>query len=177
MIGTMPFPQSSLLKGLFEEEIEAARSYDRSLVRLRGTNAATNFALNDYGKEMEEHCQAVWRTAQVKVREGNHACYRRASMVLHEKNPFRAEGETKNELSKSCIDSYCQRKVKEPTESTLGKIGVRLYLITSTAAQPQVADNKLRDHIQTFNCKAPDERQCKHDLCIHEVDHEAENGA
>ena len=34
--------------GLFADEKEAARSYDRALVRLRGRAAATNFSLAEY---------------------------------------------------------------------------------------------------------------------------------
>ena len=34
--------------GLYNDEKEAARMYDAALVRLRGTAAATNFALSDY---------------------------------------------------------------------------------------------------------------------------------
>ena len=38
--------------GLFKEEREAAISYDKALVRLRGRSAATNFSLADYRKEL-----------------------------------------------------------------------------------------------------------------------------
>eukprot|EP00854_Cymbomonas_tetramitiformis_P006724 gene6724-8046_t len=38
--------------GLFNDEEDAARAYDRALVRLRGTSAATNFALSDYKEEL-----------------------------------------------------------------------------------------------------------------------------
>lgn len=38
--------------GLFSMETEAAQAYDRALVRLRGTAAATNFALSDYRTDL-----------------------------------------------------------------------------------------------------------------------------
>ena len=38
--------------GLFSMETEAAQAYDRALVRLRGTAAATNFALSDYRSDL-----------------------------------------------------------------------------------------------------------------------------
>lgn len=38
--------------GLFSLETEAAQAYDRALVRLRGTAAATNFALSDYRTDL-----------------------------------------------------------------------------------------------------------------------------
>ncbi|KDD76461.1 hypothetical protein H632_c217p1, partial [Helicosporidium sp. ATCC 50920] len=41
--------------GLFVEERDAARAYDRALVRLRGRGAATNFALSDYKTEMADY--------------------------------------------------------------------------------------------------------------------------
>jgi hypothetical protein len=41
--------------GLFTDEREAARAYDRALVRLRGRAAATNFALGDYRIEMGDY--------------------------------------------------------------------------------------------------------------------------
>ena len=40
--------------GLFAEEEEAARAYDRALVRLRGPGAATNFSIGDYVDELRE---------------------------------------------------------------------------------------------------------------------------
>jgi AP2-like factor (euAP2 lineage) len=40
--------------GLFEEEREAAIAYDRALVRLRGSAAATNFILAEYRRELAE---------------------------------------------------------------------------------------------------------------------------
>lgn len=43
--------------GLYDDEKEAARQYDRALVRLRGTSAATNFALSDYREELAEYHQ------------------------------------------------------------------------------------------------------------------------
>ncbi|GAX86316.1 hypothetical protein CEUSTIGMA_g13728.t1 [Chlamydomonas eustigma] len=43
--------------GLFPDEASAARAYDRALVRLRGTNAATNYALAEYRKELGEFHQ------------------------------------------------------------------------------------------------------------------------
>jgi hypothetical protein len=45
--------------GLFTDESEAARAYDRALVRLRGPSAATNFSIGDYGAEMREYDQAA----------------------------------------------------------------------------------------------------------------------
>ena len=41
--------------GLFNLEKEAAQAYDRALVRLRGTAAATNFALSDYRPDLAEY--------------------------------------------------------------------------------------------------------------------------
>ena len=41
--------------GLFHLEKEAAQAYDRALVRLRGTAAATNFALSDYRPDLAEY--------------------------------------------------------------------------------------------------------------------------
>lgn len=38
--------------GLFTEEVGAARAYDKSLVRLRGKGASTNFSLGDYRDEL-----------------------------------------------------------------------------------------------------------------------------
>lgn len=43
--------------GLFDQEGDAAKAYDRALVRLRGTNAATNNSLSEYKKELHEHSQ------------------------------------------------------------------------------------------------------------------------
>lgn len=41
--------------GLYNMEKEAAQAYDRALVRLRGTAAATNFALSDYRSDLAEY--------------------------------------------------------------------------------------------------------------------------
>lgn len=41
--------------GLFENEREAAAAYDKSLVRLRGSAAATNFSLSEYRPELAEY--------------------------------------------------------------------------------------------------------------------------
>ncbi|KAK9824708.1 hypothetical protein WJX72_012563 [[Myrmecia] bisecta] len=41
--------------GLFNNEKEAAQAYDRALVRLRGTAAATNFALSDYRSHLADY--------------------------------------------------------------------------------------------------------------------------
>ena len=38
--------------GLYDTEEEAARAYDSSLVRLRGSAAATNFALSEYKADL-----------------------------------------------------------------------------------------------------------------------------
>ena len=48
---SMLSPSSLLLL----QENEAARAYDRSLVRLRGITAATNFALSDYEHDLQDH--------------------------------------------------------------------------------------------------------------------------
>eukprot|EP01025_Chloroclados_australasicus_P062227 TRINITY_DN8172_c0_g1_i2.p1 TRINITY_DN8172_c0_g1~~TRINITY_DN8172_c0_g1_i2.p1 ORF type:complete len:621 (-),score=81.37 TRINITY_DN8172_c0_g1_i2:249-2111(-) len=41
--------------GLFSEEGEAAQAYDRSLVRLKGPAAATNFAISNYRQQQGEY--------------------------------------------------------------------------------------------------------------------------
>ena len=38
--------------GLYDSEEAAARAYDSSLVRLRGSSAATNFALSEYRTDL-----------------------------------------------------------------------------------------------------------------------------
>ena len=46
-----------LYLGLFNSEIDAAKMYDRALVRLRGASAATNFAVSDYKTDLAAHYQ------------------------------------------------------------------------------------------------------------------------
>ena len=41
--------------GLYNEEAEAAKAYDRALVKLRGNAAATNFALSNYNGELKQY--------------------------------------------------------------------------------------------------------------------------
>ncbi|GIM08810.1 hypothetical protein Vretimale_12752, partial [Volvox reticuliferus] len=41
--------------GLYENERDAAAAYDKSLVRLRGSAAATNFSLSEYRAELAEY--------------------------------------------------------------------------------------------------------------------------
>ena len=41
--------------GLYNDEFEAAKWYDRALVRLRGSSAATNFLLSNYQEELSEY--------------------------------------------------------------------------------------------------------------------------
>lgn len=54
--------------GLFNEEKEAAQSYDRALVRLRGTSAATNFALSDYHPDLADY----HKMQQTVLQSGKH---------------------------------------------------------------------------------------------------------
>lgn len=41
--------------GLHSSEVEAARVYDRALVLLTGSSAATNFPVSNYNKELEAY--------------------------------------------------------------------------------------------------------------------------
>ena len=41
--------------GLYNDEADAAKSYDRALVKLRGSQAATNFALSNYTEQLREY--------------------------------------------------------------------------------------------------------------------------
>ncbi|BDA41853.1 probable AP2-like ethylene-responsive transcription factor PLT2 at C-terminar half [Coccomyxa sp. Obi] len=50
--------------GLFTGEREAAKAYDRALVRLRGTAAATNFALSDYRADLADYHKMQQRVLQ-----------------------------------------------------------------------------------------------------------------
>ena len=46
--------------GLFHEESEAARAYDRALVKMRGPGSATNFSISTYKAELKEfHVQPL----------------------------------------------------------------------------------------------------------------------
>ena len=51
----LPGTHKHIYLGLFCEEAEAARAYDRSMVRLHGSGAATNFPLADYTGDMADH--------------------------------------------------------------------------------------------------------------------------
>lgn len=45
--------------GLHSSEVEAARVYDRALVLLTGSSAATNFPVSNYTKELEAYQKCV----------------------------------------------------------------------------------------------------------------------
>lgn len=52
--------------GLYNEEVEAARVYDKALIRLRGKGAATNFSLVEYKEALMD-----FHKLQTKVLQGN----------------------------------------------------------------------------------------------------------
>ena len=41
--------------GLYNKEAEAAKAYDQAVVRIKGSQASTNFSLSDYARELTEH--------------------------------------------------------------------------------------------------------------------------
>jgi hypothetical protein len=41
--------------GLYNKEAEAAKAYDQAVVRIKGSQASTNFTLSDYNRELTEH--------------------------------------------------------------------------------------------------------------------------
>ena len=57
--------------GPFGEEIEAARAYDRAIVRLKGLHASTNLQLSDYSRQVSEH---ELKRIQVRPSLLNSAC-------------------------------------------------------------------------------------------------------
>jgi hypothetical protein len=61
--------------GLFSEEAEAARAYDRAVVRIKGAHASTNFSLGQYSRQVTEH---VLKMLQVRLPPLEvHACMHR----------------------------------------------------------------------------------------------------
>ncbi|CAL5219375.1 g1195 [Coccomyxa viridis] len=50
--------------GLYESEDQAAKAYDRSLVRLRGSNAATNFSISDYRADLADYYKMQQKVLQ-----------------------------------------------------------------------------------------------------------------
>lgn len=63
--------------GLFNLEKEAAQAYDRALVRLRGTAAATNFALSDYRTDLAEY----HKMQQVLMHTLPTSCFKRGTRL------------------------------------------------------------------------------------------------
>jgi hypothetical protein len=57
-------PVTPLVPLATAQEVDAARAYDRCLVRLRGTSAATNFALGEYRSELGDYHQ--WQQRLVR---------------------------------------------------------------------------------------------------------------
>ena len=58
--------------GLYNEEDAAARAYDRALVRLRGSSAATNYALANYKSELQAfHNDQVTEKLQLQLTAAN----------------------------------------------------------------------------------------------------------
>lgn len=55
--------------GLFEEEVDAARAFDRAAIRLRGVEAALNFLLIDYVGELPELLGAEATPSALLVRK------------------------------------------------------------------------------------------------------------
>ena len=41
--------------GLYNREADAAKAYDQAVVRIKGSQASTNFTLSDYNRELTEH--------------------------------------------------------------------------------------------------------------------------
>ena len=63
--------------GLYNEEAEAAKAYDRALVKLRGNAAATNFALSNYNGELKQY-----HTNQQQEILQRHAAHQKAADAL-----------------------------------------------------------------------------------------------
>mmetsp|Transcript_17696 Transcript_17696/g.36245 ORF Transcript_17696/g.36245 Transcript_17696/m.36245 type:complete len:665 (+) Transcript_17696:561-2555(+) len=55
--------------GLYNDEAEAAKSYDRALVKLRGSQAATNFALSNYNAQLKEYHTAQQKEILLKSKQ------------------------------------------------------------------------------------------------------------
>lgn len=70
--------------GLFDNEGDAARAYDRAVVRIKGSQASTNFTLGDYHHEMAEHSRKL---SEMMVMNMKFAC---ASPPLHSRSSTRA---------------------------------------------------------------------------------------
>ena len=65
------FPGSKhIYLGLYNDEFEAAKWYDRALVRLRGPTAATNFLLSNYQEELSEYHEVQQAIIQCLFRRG-----------------------------------------------------------------------------------------------------------
>ena len=71
--------------GLFHEESEAARAYDRALVKMRGPGSATNFSISTYKAELKEFHVQQHAELQVSLASGKGEATAHAATIFAEK--------------------------------------------------------------------------------------------
>jgi hypothetical protein len=101
--------------GLYNKEPDAAKAYDRAVVRIKGSQASTNFTLSDYNRELTEHelkqvemqiphaFRALELTSESRAASGSHL-------------PLAEELEALDLKALSCASLFCRVKCAASTQ-------------------------------------------------------------